>query len=120
MCAEAAAAGAAIDWVGFCPHAPDAGCDCRKPAPGLVLAAIRESGIPPSETVVIGDAERDLEAARRAGVRAWLVRTGKGRDTERRLGEAAGPVYDDLRTAAIAIVADRDLDRDQDLDRDRA
>lgn len=81
---EAAAAGGGIDSVYFCPHAPDADCGCRKPAPGLIERAIAESGIPAAVTLVVGDDSRDLEAAARAGVQAALVRTGKGRETERR------------------------------------
>jgi D-glycero-D-manno-heptose 1,7-bisphosphate phosphatase len=108
MLREAAAAGGRIDRVLYCPHAPEDGCECRKPAPGLFTEAMAATGIPPSETVVVGDADRDLEAARRAGVRAVLVRTGKGRATETCLGDGHIPVYDDLRSAAVAIVAGDD------------
>jgi len=101
---EAEAAGGRIAEIHCCPHSPADGCNCRKPAPGLIIAAVAVAGIPPSETIVVGDADRDLEAARRARVRAVLVRTGKGRDTESRLGDADVPVYDDLRSAAAAIV----------------
>lgn len=41
----------------LCPHGPDDGCRCRKPAPGMVLAACRALGVTPAETVVIGDTE---------------------------------------------------------------
>jgi D-glycero-D-manno-heptose 1,7-bisphosphate phosphatase len=44
-----------IDAIFYCPHAPDAGCSCRKPAPGLILAAVEQSGIAPLNTLVIGD-----------------------------------------------------------------
>jgi D-glycero-D-manno-heptose 1,7-bisphosphate phosphatase len=106
MLAGAEAAGAPIDAVFVCPHGPDEGCPCRKPAPGLIEDAVRFAGVSHDETVVVGDAARDLEAARRAGVRAILVRTGKGRDTEAGLGESGIAVYDDLRGAAEAIVAE--------------
>lgn len=107
MQAEAAAAGARLDCVLFCPHAPGKGCLCRKPAPGLLLAAIERSGIDPGQTLAVGDDARDLEAARRAGVAAALVRTGKGRATEAQI--AAGPLaaYDDLLQLAHAVVAER-------------
>jgi D-glycero-D-manno-heptose 1,7-bisphosphate phosphatase len=101
---EAEAAGGRIHRILCCAHAPDEGCGCRKPEPGLITEAVKEAGIPASETIAVGDADRDLEAARRAGVRAVLVRTGKGVDTERRLGDSEVPVYDDLRSAAAAIV----------------
>ena len=102
---EAEAAGGRIAEVHCCPHSPADGCDCRKPAPGLITAAVAAAGVPPSETIFVGDADRDLEAARRAGIRSVLVRTGKGQDTESRLGDRDVPVYDDLRSAAVAIVA---------------
>ncbi|MEV6836537.1 HAD-IIIA family hydrolase [Streptomyces sp. NPDC051133] len=59
-------------WV-FCPHAPDAGCACRKPRPGLVLAAADRLGVPPAACLVIGDIAADVLAARAAGARGILV-----------------------------------------------
>jgi D-glycero-D-manno-heptose 1,7-bisphosphate phosphatase len=105
MRSQAAAHGAELDEVLFCPHAPEEGCLCRKPAPGLIQAAIAHSGIAAGESIVIGDDRRDLEAASRAGVAAVLVRTGKGRQTEQLLGNGCAPVFDDLREVAHALVA---------------
>jgi histidinol-phosphate phosphatase family protein len=80
----------------FCPHAPGAGCGCRKPAPGLVLAAAAELGVPADRCVVIGDIGADLGAARAAGARAVLVPTPVTRPEE----VAAAPlVAPDLLTA---------------------
>ena len=104
---EAAAQGAALDAVLYCPHAPEEQCSCRKPAPGLIEAAVARSGVAASDTIVVGDDRRDLEAAERAGVAAALVRTGKGRQTEALLGKAAVPAYDDLRELARAILTAR-------------
>ncbi len=104
MLAEAAAGGGALDALFVCPHAPEAGCQCRKPAPGLIETAIAQSGILASETLVVGDDARDLEAAARAGVAAALVRTGKGRETEAKTNHRI-PVYDDLAALARAVVA---------------
>lgn len=59
-------------WV-FCPHAPDAGCSCRKPRPGLIHTAAARLGVPPSECLVIGDIAADVLAARAAGARGVLV-----------------------------------------------
>ena len=53
--------------VRFCAHAMDAGCGCRKPAPGLLQEAMAFHGMGPGETLFVGDAEVDREAARRAG-----------------------------------------------------
>jgi histidinol-phosphate phosphatase family protein len=58
-----------------CPHSPEAGCPCRKPRPGLVLAAAQDLGVEPSECLVIGDIGADVQAALRAGARAVLVPT---------------------------------------------
>ena len=107
MQTDAAAHGAALDAVLYCPHAPEEQCACRKPAPGLIQAAVARSGIAASDSIVVGDDRRDLEAAERAGVAAALVRTGKGRRTEALLGNAAVPAYDDLHELARAILAAR-------------
>ncbi len=53
--------------VRFCAHAMDAGCACRKPAPGLLLEAMAHHGVGPGRTLFVGDAEVDREAAARAG-----------------------------------------------------
>jgi histidinol-phosphate phosphatase family protein len=73
---ELAAAGVTIEATYFCPHAPDAGCDCRKPAAGLLERARRELGADLAHSWVIGDAARDVEMARRAGC-AGAVRLGE-------------------------------------------
>lgn len=74
-----AAHGARIDAVYYCPHHPTAGhgayartCDCRKPAPGMILAAQRELGLDLSRSVLVGDKPSDIEAGRRAGVGCCL------------------------------------------------
>ncbi|WP_433448106.1 HAD-IIIA family hydrolase [Streptomyces sp. CA-142005] len=59
-------------WV-FCPHAPDAGCACRKPRPGLILTAAARLGVPPAACLVIGDIAADVLAARAAGAHGILV-----------------------------------------------
>ena len=104
MQADASARGGELDAVLFCPHAPEDQCPCRKPAPGLIHAAIARSGIARSQSIVVGDDQRDLEAARRAGVAAALVRTGKGRRTEELIVSTSVRAYDDLPQLARAIV----------------
>lgn len=98
-------AGGQIDAVFFCPHGPDEGCDCRKPKPGLYLDIARRlrkdlKGVP-----AIGDSLRDLQAARAAGARPLLVKTGKGPQT---LGhpqlDADVPVFNDLASAVDALL----------------
>ncbi|HEX5812298.1 MAG TPA: HAD-IIIA family hydrolase [Pseudonocardia sp.] len=58
-----------------CPHGPDDGCACRKPAPGMVLAAASRLGIAPGDVAVVGDIGADVGAARAAGARSVLVPT---------------------------------------------
>lgn len=60
----------------YCPHAPDDGCECRKPKPKLILDAARAMGVDPACCVVIGDKPSDLEAARGAGARGVFVDAG--------------------------------------------
>ncbi len=97
--------GGHVDRIEICPHGPDDGCTCRKPAPGMINKLIRHFAVDPDNVTLIGDSLRDLEAAHAAGVRSLLVRTGNGRESEKRLkGELAGtPVYDDLAAAARAL-----------------
>jgi D-glycero-D-manno-heptose 1,7-bisphosphate phosphatase len=101
---EASRSGASIAKILVCPHAPNDGCRCRKPLPGLVIDAVQESnGIPRSHTLLIGDAERDLEAGRAAGIAVALVLTGKGRTTQSGVG-AETPVFKNLLEASRAII----------------
>jgi histidinol-phosphate phosphatase family protein len=58
-----------------CPHGPDDGCSCRKPAPGMVLAAAARLGLPPERLAVVGDIGADVGAARAAGAASVLVPT---------------------------------------------
>ncbi|WP_418960808.1 D-glycero-alpha-D-manno-heptose-1,7-bisphosphate 7-phosphatase [Streptomyces tritici] len=64
-----------FDVWAVCPHLLDDGCGCRKPAPGLVLAACERLGARPSRTVVVGDIGSDMAAARAAGAQGVLVPT---------------------------------------------
>jgi len=75
MRAQFAAAGAALTGVYHCPHHPlDARgayrmqCDCRKPAPGMLLRAARDFGLDLTRSVLFGDKLSDLQAAAAAGV----------------------------------------------------
>jgi histidinol-phosphate phosphatase family protein len=94
----------ALDGFYYCPHLPQAGCACRKPAPGMLERAAREHGIALRESWMIGDILDDIEAGRRAGCRTILL--DNGNETEWRAGEARCPDYvvRDLAQAA-AIVA---------------
>lgn len=83
MVTEIAQAGGQIDAIYYCPHHPAAGCECRKPKPGMLIRAASEHDIDMSQAYVIGDSITDIEAARSAGASPILVLTGHGRDTYR-------------------------------------
>ncbi|ACO73742.1 D-glycero-beta-D-manno-heptose 1,7-bisphosphate 7-phosphatase [Laribacter hongkongensis] len=99
-------AGGRIDAVFFCPHKPEAGCSCRKPAPGMVLEVAERFSVKPESLWLVGDSLRDLEAVAAVGGRSILVRTGKGRKTEAAGNLPAGtPVFDDLHAAAEWLIS---------------
>ena len=100
--------GAQLEAIAFCPCLPKDGCECYKPRPGMLLdiaARLHTSlgGVP-----VIGDSMRDIEAARAAGARPILVRTGNGEAVV-----AAGTgldgveIFDDLAAAVDALLLER-------------
>ena len=62
----------------WCPHLPDAGCECRKPSPGLFFRAQRELGVILEGSWIIGDRLSDMQAGRQAGARTILVATWYG------------------------------------------
>lgn len=71
--------GGRVDGLFMCPHAPDVGCDCRKPLPGLFHQAARVLNLNLVDSIMVGDALSDLQAGQAAGIsRNVLVRTGRG------------------------------------------
>jgi len=99
MQAAVIAAGGQIADIFYCPHMPDAGCDCRKPAPGMIAAAQSKYRIDLTAAVMVGDSSKDILCACRAGVgQTILVQTGNGPTAE---GELA-----DLDIAPDYIAAD--------------
>ena len=77
--------GIKIEKVYYCPHREDGivekyaiKCDCRKPESGMIRRAIREFGVEPSKSFLIGDKESDILAAHKEGIKAALVKTGEG------------------------------------------
>ncbi len=105
MAVAVEAAGGALAGIFVCPHAPDAGCECRKPRPGLMHQIEAAFGRKLAGQPVIGDSERDLRAAQAVAARAILVRTGNGRDTEARLAASERlEVFDDLAAAVTALI----------------
>lgn len=68
--------GAHLDGIYYCPHSPGAGCDCRKPVPGMLLKAAAELDIDLGRSYVVGDKQVDVELAHRVGASGILVLTG--------------------------------------------
>ena len=95
MNAELAAHGAHIDAFYYCPHHTEGSvpayvkqCDCRKPAPGMILRAIVEHDIDPAASFLFGDAASDVTAAEAAGVRGVHYAGGSLLDCVRNAVEA--------------------------------
>lgn len=97
--------GAAIDGVLICPHTPEARCACRKPGTQMLEMAAWTLATDAAQTFVIGDKLCDVEMGRRGGATSLLVRTGWGRETERRPDARPHYVADDLLDAAQVILA---------------
>lgn len=62
-----------ITAVYHCPHAPEEQCQCRKPAPGMLLRAMEDHKIDPSASWMVGDKLSDMEAADAAGVQKRVI-----------------------------------------------
>ena len=111
---ELGLAGAYLDAIYVCPHHPDRGfagerselkitCDCRKPATGLLRRACEDLHIDVAHSWMIGDQSRDIEMARRAGLRSVLVRTGLA-GNDGKFAVEPDHVACDISTAAEYIV----------------
>ncbi|SDF21762.1 haloacid dehalogenase superfamily, subfamily IA, variant 3 with third motif having DD or ED/haloacid dehalogenase superfamily, subfamily IA, variant 1 with third motif having Dx(3-4)D or Dx(3-4)E [Blastococcus fimeti] len=91
-----------FDTVQVCPHGPDDGCECRKPAPGMVKAACAELDVDPARCVVIGDIAADVDAAAAAGATGIMVPTPVTRKDEVAAAAHTAPTL----TAAVDAVLD--------------
>jgi D-glycero-D-manno-heptose 1,7-bisphosphate phosphatase len=97
--------GGMIEGVFFCPHAPEVHCRCRKPQPGLLHDISTRFRVRLSQVPFIGDTLNDMQAARAAGARPILVKTGKGFGTVGMPGFDPGiPVFDDLYGAVESLL----------------
>jgi histidinol-phosphate phosphatase family protein len=106
----------ALDAIYVCPHFPERdlpggrpellrACECRKPGIGLIQQACRDFAIDQSRSWVIGDQARDVEMARRAGLRSILVQTGVDVKAQA-LAAKPDHVAADLAAAAAIVAAD--------------
>lgn len=99
--------GAAVDGFYHCPHHPKFGvpCDCRKPQPGMLLAACRDLDIDPARSAMAGDRLSDIAAGRAAGCRAcYLLKTGYGLETIRKENITGIDVAEDLPDAVARFL----------------
>jgi D-glycero-D-manno-heptose 1,7-bisphosphate phosphatase len=103
MRAELARGGARVDAIYYCPHHRTVGshpyrkdCDCRKPLPGMIDAAVRDFGIDPAKSFVVGDRMIDVQLGNGVGATSILVRTGYGTT------ELTNPVPDGARIDYVA------------------
>jgi len=76
--------GISINKVYHCPHHPDISgkCECRKPHPGMLLQADNDFNIDLENSVLVGDSERDIEAAYNAGLKETYLFTSKATQTK--------------------------------------
>ncbi|WP_108651926.1 D-glycero-beta-D-manno-heptose 1,7-bisphosphate 7-phosphatase [Dongshaea marina] len=101
--------GVDLDGIYYCPHHPTEGkgeylqaCQCRKPAPGMLLEGLKELKLDPASCYLVGDKESDLDAAINAGFgHKVLVKTGKPL-TESGIAKA-DEVYTDLMAFAKSL-----------------
>ena len=93
-----------FDAVEVCPHGPEEGCGCRKPAPGMVKHACVTVGVDPARCVVVGDIGADVDAAVAAGARGILVPTASTDAAEVARAEQVCP---DLGAALEVILGGR-------------
>lgn len=102
---EIEAVGGRLAGIYYCPHGPDEGCGCRKPAPGLIHRACADLGLEAELAPLIGDRVTDVAAARAAGCRPILVRSGlQGPDDIDDAAWREVEIFEDLAEAAQALI----------------
>lgn len=100
-------AGASLDAIYVCPHHPDERCRCRKPETGMVDQAVGELGIDLSRSYLIGDHAKDMELAKRVGVkRVWVTTSDHGVGAQTESGEGVAMVAQSVSEAVMWILAD--------------
>jgi len=107
------AEGARIDGFYVCPHHPVYGngiykqlCNCRKPEPGMLLQAAGEMNIDLTQSYMIGDMLKDVEAGKKAGATTILVKTGYGSNIVRT--DMPAYIAEDILDAVQWIIRDRE------------
>jgi D-glycero-D-manno-heptose 1,7-bisphosphate phosphatase len=100
MSEHLAQAGAIIDAIYYCPHALEAACDCRKPAPGMLLEAARAHNLDLSDSWMIGDSGSDIQAGKSAGCRTARVSENKPVEKQEE-NECVLPIEADIIAASL-------------------
>lgn len=100
LLAALGAEGVLVAKIYFCPHSVGESCQCRKPAPGMLLRAMRDHQIPSDRTFLIGDTSADMEAAAAAGCQGFFVGSKSSkypvvdfRTASQRILASLGPAY---------------------------
>ena len=105
MLRQLAEVGGHVEAIFICPCTATDNCDCYKPNPGMLLAVAQRLHTSLDEVPFIGDKLSDIEAARNAGARPWLVRTGRGNHTLSELPAVDDvSVFDDLSAAVNELL----------------
>ena len=89
-------AGGKLAGIFFCPHTPDANCDCRKPKAGLIAQIEQALNCSAQNAFIVGDSLRDLEAGLLKNCTPLLVKTGKGERTIKKLQDEPVAALNDL------------------------
>ena len=101
-----AQAGARVDAIFFCPHTEEDRCRCRKPRAGMLENIAHRFNTSLAGVPLVGDSQRDLEAATAVGATLMMVLTGNGKKTERAGHSPAGTlVYANLAAAVDSLVS---------------
>ncbi|KPK89655.1 hypothetical protein AMJ80_09465 [bacterium SM23_31] len=95
--------GVTIDGIYYCPHSPEGivaeyvkECTCRKPDIGMIKKAETELNLDLSSSIIVGDKLTDIECGHNAGLKTVLIRTGYGKDEEKKLGKSPTGVQPDV------------------------
>ena len=105
--------GGKIQSILFCPHKPDEGCECRKPKDGMYQELAQRLNISFTNIYSVGDSVRDLLAAKTAGAKPVLVKTGNGKKSlkeisnNKNLDLQDAPVFDNLASFADALLSEK-------------
>ena len=101
-------AGGNIDYIAYCPHLPQAGCDCRKPQVGLLRMIHKRNSLNQDTDWMVGDTSNDVKAGYRMGLRSALVVTGKGQGelNSGAVSRETTPVFECLKDFAIWLLAE--------------